>query len=356
MKAFQAPPVAESPFILNAWQAIAFSSEVGDQPLPRRIADVPVVLYRTPAGLPVALHDRCPHRFVPLSTGKRVGDEIECGYHGLRFSPDGNCTLVPGQTVVPAQCRVRSFPLQERYGLVWIWVGNPELAEASLLPALDWLEDPEWSTVSGYLYFDCNHHLLTDNLLDLTHETYVHHSSIGNDAEESIAHFEPMVSREGATVRVERQMPDIAPPPFFTPYVKNVSKVDRRQTAFFTPPGTNLTESVLSLAETSEAIVMTRTLHLLAPETDRSTHYFWSLSIHADLKDAVPAADLERAVPAIFGQDRRILALQQLALDELRPPAAPGVALRVDDGPLRARRLYRSVLRKEQEAVEEPTL
>ena len=83
-------------YILNAWYVAACGHEVGAEALcARRLLDRPVVLYRTEAGNPVALLDRCPHRFAYLSKGRRIGDQIECIYHGLRFGPDGACTRSP---------------------------------------------------------------------------------------------------------------------------------------------------------------------------------------------------------------------------------------------------------------------
>src|SRR5207302_146543 len=107
----------------NCWQVIAFSSEIKHVPLARTVLDEQVVLFRTSSGEAVALADRCPHRFAPLSIGRVVGDTIQCGYHGLCFDRDGVCVRVPGQDSVPARARVQKYPLVERHTFAWIWMG-----------------------------------------------------------------------------------------------------------------------------------------------------------------------------------------------------------------------------------------
>src|SRR5207253_10302494 len=98
----------------NCWQVIAATAEIRHVPLPRTVINEPVVLFRTHSGEAVALADRCPHRFVPLSLGRVVGDEIQCGYHGLCFDRDGISVRVPGQGSVPSRAMVRRYPLIAR--------------------------------------------------------------------------------------------------------------------------------------------------------------------------------------------------------------------------------------------------
>src|SRR3546814_286058 len=91
----------------NQWYVAAFSREVqSGSPLRRVLLDTPVLLYRTEAGQPVALYDRCPHRGAPLSNGKQIGDDIQCGYHGISYGRDGRCTHVPSQPGTPAAMSV----------------------------------------------------------------------------------------------------------------------------------------------------------------------------------------------------------------------------------------------------------
>ena len=113
-------------FLRNAWYVGAWSNElVQDKLLPRTLLDDPIVFFRTQTGTAAALFDRCPHRFAPLSRGRLEGEAIECGYHGLRFDRTGACVLNPyNPGHVPPRAHVRTYPLHEQQGIVWIWMGE----------------------------------------------------------------------------------------------------------------------------------------------------------------------------------------------------------------------------------------
>src|SRR5882672_2326372 len=115
-------------FLRNAWYVAAWDHEVTRELRAVRIIGDGVVLYRTEAGDPVALEDACPHRKLPLSMGRLVGDELECGYHGMVFDRAGSCTRIPGVKRVPPSVCVRGYPAVSRYGLVWVWMGDPRQA------------------------------------------------------------------------------------------------------------------------------------------------------------------------------------------------------------------------------------
>src|SRR5947208_10186817 len=117
----RAPP---SVYLRNSWYVAAWDREVSRRPLARTYLDEPVVLFRKEDGTPVALQDRCCHRYLPLSRGKLEADRLRCGYHGLLFDADGKCVEIPGQANIPPQAKVRAFPTQERVGWIWIWMGD----------------------------------------------------------------------------------------------------------------------------------------------------------------------------------------------------------------------------------------
>jgi vanillate O-demethylase monooxygenase subunit len=162
----------------NHWYVAAFSSEVQNGSLlHRRFLDVPVVLYRTPAGEAVALYDRCPHRGLPLSMGKQVEDRIQCGYHGMEFGPDGRCTHIPSQPGARGTMSVMGFRLVEKWQWLWIWMGDQALADPDLVPDHDWLglTRPGYTAVPFFMMeMGANYSYIHDNLLDTTHLTYVH--------------------------------------------------------------------------------------------------------------------------------------------------------------------------------------
>lgn len=336
-------------FLKNCWYVAAWPAELSaDGVLTRRILGQPVLLYRTSANAPAALLDRCPHRLVPLSAGTRAGDHIRCGYHGMTFGPDGGCVHIPGQAQVPAQAGATAFPVLERHGLVWIWMGDAAAADPELVPDLPWLTSPNWAVSPGYTHVEGDYRLLSDNLLDLSHETYIHQATIGNDEEETIADYPVTVSVEGKLVRAHRDMPNITPPPFFRLLAGSEGRIDRWQTAIWLAPAINMTDvGVRPVGGGEDETLVSRILHLLTPETERSTHYFWAHNRNFRRDDTDLTATVVAAHQRTFDEDKDMIELQQKELEETGA-SVPRFALRVDDAPLRARRLLASLIRQEE--------
>src|SRR5690606_10649728 len=163
---------------MNGWYVAAWDYEVTSKGiLARTVAGRPLALYRTQDGKPVALADACWHRLAPLSQGKLIGkDEIQCPYHGLRFNPAGRCTAMPAQETINPSARVPSFPVVDRYRYVWVWLGDPELADPDTIPDMHQMTSDEWAGDGETIYAPCNYQRVLDNLMDLTHEEFVHKS------------------------------------------------------------------------------------------------------------------------------------------------------------------------------------
>ena len=170
-------------FLRNHWYVAAWSAEIDRDLTGRVLLGDTVCLYRAEDGTPVALENRCAHRNLPLSEGRLVGDAVECGYHGMVFDCDGVCTHVPGMETPPDWARVRRYPVAERNGWLFIWMGEADDAYENLVPDFqERIPDPDWLKVSGHLTVGCGYRLILDNLLDLSHLTYVHSSTTGNAA------------------------------------------------------------------------------------------------------------------------------------------------------------------------------
>src|SRR6516165_9360698 len=169
-------------FLRNYWYVAAYDHEIGRCPLGRIILGEPIVFYRLEDGTPVALEDRCAHRHLPLSMGTLVGDVLQCHYHGLRYDKTGTCVRVPGQDTIPRSARVKNYPVVERYHWLWIWMGDPALADPDKITDFHWFDDPNWGAKGEYLHVKGNWQLVVDNLLDLTHLAFVHGTTIGNPA------------------------------------------------------------------------------------------------------------------------------------------------------------------------------
>jgi phenylpropionate dioxygenase-like ring-hydroxylating dioxygenase large terminal subunit len=333
-------------FLRNCWQVAAQASEVGRKLLARRLLDEAVILYRTEAGQAVAMADRCPHRYVPLSLGELVGDAVRCGYHGITLGPDGKCSHVPGQTSVPALARARIYPVVERHLLIWIWLGEPDLADPELVPDVGWIDAPGWTPCAGYHHFDAEYRLVSDNLLDLSHETYVHKETIGNGA---VADAPVRVAVDGQVVRAFREMPDIEPPPFFTMLLGGPGRINRWQTAMWAPPGINMTEAGVHFVGTRrEDAFVSRVYHLLTPETAHSTHYFWVLARNYRLDDTELTRNIHAAVVHTFNEDAEVLRLQDRGVSEQPGAPFPGVVFVIDGAPIQARRILADMWEREQ--------
>ncbi len=164
-------------YLMNTWYIAALSTEVDEETLfSRQLLDTSVLMYRKEDGTAVAMHDRCPHRFVPLSMGKRKGDSVVCPYHGLTFDCTGQCNHNPhGNQHIPSAAKVRSFPLVERYGFLWIWMGDREAANPDDIPDYSPLVSGHPNSV-GYTHMrrDCHYELINDNVMDLSHIDHLH--------------------------------------------------------------------------------------------------------------------------------------------------------------------------------------
>ncbi len=196
-----------------------------------------IVFYRGPEGKAAGLENFCPHRGAPLSLGSVIEGKLVCGYHGLEMGCDGKTIAMPGQRVrgFPA---IRTFPTIERSGFVWVWTGDPALADPAKLPHLEWADNPEWAYGGGLFHIHCDYRLMIDNLMDLTHETYIHSSSIG---QKEIDETPTKTTTEGDTVTTSRFMENIMPPPFWRMalrgnHLADDVPVDRWQVCRFTPP------------------------------------------------------------------------------------------------------------------------
>src|SRR5688572_29601803 len=110
-------------FLRNAWYVAAWDHEVGRALFPRTLLNTNVVMFRGEDGRVAALEDRCCHRNAPLSAGTLIGDEVQCGYHGLRYDGTGRCVEVPSQSQVPPGAQVRGYPAVERHRRIWLWMG-----------------------------------------------------------------------------------------------------------------------------------------------------------------------------------------------------------------------------------------
>ena len=213
-----------SKFLNNFWYVAANSEELKDKPIARIILGNPIVLFRGKSGKIGALDDRCAHRLTPLSLGRIDGDQLECGYHGWTYDCAGKCVRLPGLET-PQKITVKSFPLVEKWGWVFIWMGDPEKADDNTLPDFHVMGEDKWVGDGGMLRVEAHCDLIRDNLLDLTHAKYTHKQTL---ATEDVDRVPVTAERVGDLVRVKRVMKNIQPSPFFARavgYTQNLSLI-----------------------------------------------------------------------------------------------------------------------------------
>jgi vanillate O-demethylase monooxygenase subunit len=301
------------PFVRNAWYAAAWSEEIGRELVERWICGIPVVFYRTEAGTAVALEGTCPHRQYPLALGRLKGDTLECGYHGITFGCNGACVHVPGEGRAPAAMRVREFPLEERGGLIWLFAGDPSKADTALITER-WLGVPGWKSVHGHKILEGRAQLLIENLMDLSHEAFLHPETIGNA---SVAET-PIVTDttpEGY-VRATRFMRDIPPPPLFAKFGVG-DRIDRTQIAEFHAPSMVLTRATAAARQPGFATLNFVVMHLVTPETETRTRYNWAVARDYALDDTSVDDAWQHGTSAIFDQDVAALNAQEARLQRL---------------------------------------
>ena len=266
-------PDTNTKYLRNAWYAAAWSDEIVSEPLARTFLDEPVVLFRDAEGTPNALADRCPHRFAPLSKGKLVDDAIQCPYHGLRFGGDGRC-VYNYHGPVP-KVSVHRYPMMERYGVAWIWMGDAEQAQEDKLPDFGtFSSDDSFAVARGYLHVGGNYQLAVDNLLDLTHAQFLH-PALGNA--NSSEHSTFAVKHEDSTVWANYVFNGEPVTPFTRMVWESPSETcDRRASMRWEAPSNLFLEVIVEeCGDSDEEPLVIPSTHFLTPETSKTAHYFW---------------------------------------------------------------------------------
>ncbi len=287
-----------------------------------------------------------------MSLGSVVDGNLMCGYHGLVMGCDGKAVSMPKQRVGGFPC-IRSYPVVERHGFIWIWPGDPERADEAAIPDLFWADHPEWAYGGGLYHIGCDYRLMIDNLMDLTHEAYVHTDSIGQGEIDEA----PVRTRiEGGQVVTSRVMQGVIAPPFWQAAMRahgldDQAPVDRWQMSRFDAPGHVLIDVGVALAgkggydadprDKVSAIVV----DFMTPETESSHWYFWGMARHFQPGDAALTDAIREGQGRIFSQDLAVLEAQQR--NQSLFPDRRLLALDIDAGGVRARRVLDELIQAE---------
>jgi vanillate O-demethylase monooxygenase subunit len=306
----------------NAWYVAAWADEVTTKPIARRICDLPVVLFRTLDGTPCALIDSCSHRGAPLSLGTVVEGGIRCNYHGVVFECSGRCIEVPNQATIPEKAKVQSFPLVEKNQILWIWTGEPDLADETLIVDYAFHGDPKWPSKQTMTPVASNFLLIADNLLDATHLAYVHGATVGGSNPNVHMKAESSLKPTENGLRFERLMRNAPPPPAYSACVPFEGDIDRWQEFDFVAPSTVLQYSggipTGTNRETAkEPRFDMRIFHSATPATDNTCYYFYSVSNGHQVDDPQATETIFEQVGAAIVEDKLFIEAQQVRVDEL---------------------------------------
>jgi vanillate O-demethylase monooxygenase subunit len=349
-------------YIQNTWYVAATSKEINTKtPLARTVCDIAIAFFRDSVGVVQAVEDFCPHRGAPLSLGYVEDGMLVCGYHGLKMGSNGKVASMPNQKVSHFPC-IRSIPVVERYGFIWIWPGDKTLADAALIPQLHWADNPDWAYAGGLFHIKCDYRLMIDNLMDLTHETYVHASSIG---QKEIDETPIKTTMEGSQVVTRRFIQQVYAPPFWRAALKanqlaDDVLVDRWQVCRFDLPSHIMIEVGVAHAghggydAPADKKAGSIVVDFITPETEHSMWYFWGMARNFKPQDTALTAQICAGQGAIFTEDLQVLERQQQNLQQF--PDRELLKLDIDSGGVMARRLIQKQLKAEaaSAAVKEP--
>jgi len=336
-------------YVKDAWYPVVWADRIGRELSRHVVLEQPLVLFRREDGRIVALQDACPHRLAPLSLGKLKGDTVECGYHGMTFDCSGRCVRIPGQDLIPANAMVTAYPLEVKYGLVWVWMGDAEAADVKKIFHLEQYDAEGWRAVQGdTLRIECNYLSLCDNLLDPAHVTFVHTTTLGTPAGAAVPVNNEYGDNAITVWRWIRKAPAI---PLFAKYGKLSGDVDRWHYYNYTTPcffaidmGSCLSGTIPDAADRHEGVQM-HACHVLTPVDERTVlqHWFHVRNFRTDEHgiDAQLTADLDKA----FQEDKVIL--ERIQREEERNADYKRIVLGIDAAPRKMRRMVERLIEAE---------
>lgn len=337
-----------------------WSDELSGGVMARCLLDTPIVFFRDNAGKPRALHDRCPHRFAPLSKGMITTGALTCGYHGLAFGGDGACVSNPHGPIVKAM-KVDSYPVREMYRAIWVWLGDPELATKHDLPDLSFLsEAPDSAFSSGHLLSKGNYQLYVDNILDLTHADFLHPTTLGGG---SLTRTKPEIYEDGDKVSIQWHAFNETPSPLQSRQLpKDCVQVDSWMEVTWQPPATMvlLSGAVPTGTPRASGGNMLNT-HIMTPESPGVTHYFFAATRDFALHDVELNEQISKMRAEIFGnEDSPMITAQYDRMEGAEFWSLKPLLLPIDKGAVLVRRVLERLITAEHKigktAAQESTL
>lgn len=302
--------------VKDAWYAGCRTGEIEEGPIGRTILGLPMVFFRPDPGQAAALLDACPHRGVPLSDGTITNGRIKCPYHGIEFDAAGVCRFNPHIEGPPDRIKQRSFPVVERYGMIWVWPGNPAAADPGAIPDYSWFATPEKFTAGGgYTHVAADYRLIVDNLLDLSHGEFLHPQTVGTPGASEVVREK--VWREGDAVHYLNLIPDMPPSRMFGAWSKS-ERVDQSAEMIWHPVSNLLLDlSIYPPGTDPSQGWRLPSAHILTPEDENNTHYFWAFARDFALGDDALTAQIVAGGDLAFRtEDKPVIEAAQRRLKE----------------------------------------
>jgi len=315
-------------YVRNAWYVAAWTQDLEvEKPLAIDLLGEPVVIWRSQRGDIAALENRCVHRLAPLSLGRCEGDKLRCMYHGFLYSRDGHVSEIPGQDVISASAKVKSYPVTEKHSWIWVWMGDPDKADEALIPPAVGFDDPNYILGRGHLDYAAEARLISDNLCDFSHLTYVHANSFG--AGDGFAKTAPNIAALDRGVRFSRWITGTAGPAarsndelidawssydYLIPGVllmwSGSFKRGYAEECKYGPPQ-DLDDAIRGVTFTSQAVT---------PMTEKTSRYFFSWGPHVKHGDEALRDILMGVAGQAFAEDKTMIEAQQAILDKTETP------------------------------------
>jgi phenylpropionate dioxygenase-like ring-hydroxylating dioxygenase large terminal subunit len=342
-------------WVRNCWYVAAWCHEVTVHQMHAiTIINKPVLIYRKENGELTALADQCCHRQAPLSLGRLEGDDVRCMYHGLKFNADGKCIEIPTMNDIPESFQVPTYPVIERDGWVWVWMGDSEKADPDMIPAATGPDDPDWVMNSGFIDYDASYLLVADNLTDFSHIAWVHENSFAAGSSGAFV-AQPRVQMIDRGIKVTRWNTNVPP----RGYMDKNKVYDQYITYDFLVPGVLTMFSAMYPGGTAEACdkghpedsvepsTANFTSQAITPMTDGTTRYYFCWGPRAKEHEADPKLleGMWALANMAFEEDKVMIEAQQRNIN--LQTGAKMVSITDDRGPTMFRKAVEGLIKEE---------
>jgi vanillate O-demethylase monooxygenase subunit len=339
------------PFLRNSWYCASWSSDLKDRPVGIKILNEDIVLFRKNDGAVAALSGICPHRFALLGRGQVVGNNIECPYHGLQFNGLGQCAHNPHGSAIPSAAKLRVYPLVEKFGACWIWMGDPSAATPETIPSFDFVSNRhKWAGLTGCWRVEANYQIVLDNLLDLTHAAYIHRATVGVNRDNFVGEtkMDYEFSMKDGVVHSDYVFRNTPLTPFVALFADMPVGDIHTPMALYPASTLILDMGVSKPGQPKSEGVLFPSAHFIVPETETTSHYFFATFRNAKLNDdKITEAMGAMSRHAFLEEDAPIIRDVQKVMGDAELFSMRPVLLRGDIAAVQARRLLAQLIQKE---------